>query len=192
MATANPSPPDRGEDNFVLELRRVREQIKQKFIELIDCVKARECKLLEELDTILASYQSYRDEFGKQKEKKQDLEKTKDILEGKMKISTVKGSYKKVIKQTVEELNSIKFPLQPKVVEFSCDSNIMLVEINKLGKLIENRTNIDYKSKVHPVVSICDEGNGMKQLWNPWGVTVDSKTGNIYVVDQFTGAFNKY
>ena len=66
MATANPTPPDHGEDNFVLELRRVREQIKQKFIELIDCVKARECKLLKELDTILASYHSYRDEVQKQ------------------------------------------------------------------------------------------------------------------------------
>ena len=56
MATANPTPPDHGEDNFVLELKRVREQIKHKFVELIDCVKARECKLLEELDTGLAGF----------------------------------------------------------------------------------------------------------------------------------------
>ena len=62
MATANPTPADRGEDNFVLELRRVREQIIQKFTELIDCVKVRENELLKELDSILASYHQYRNE----------------------------------------------------------------------------------------------------------------------------------
>ena len=67
MATADPTPPDHGEDNFVLELGRVRQRIKQKFTELIDCVKARECQLLKELDSILGSYHSYRDEAEKQK-----------------------------------------------------------------------------------------------------------------------------
>ena len=40
MATANPTPPDHGEDNFLLQLERVREQIEQKFIELANRVKA--------------------------------------------------------------------------------------------------------------------------------------------------------
>ena len=37
MATANPLK----EDNYELELSRVREKIKTKFVELIDCLKAR-------------------------------------------------------------------------------------------------------------------------------------------------------
>ena len=42
MATANPL----REDNYELELCRVREKIKTKFVELIDCLKARENELL--------------------------------------------------------------------------------------------------------------------------------------------------
>ena len=38
MATANPQ----REDSYELELNRVREKIKAKFVELIDCLKARE------------------------------------------------------------------------------------------------------------------------------------------------------
>ena len=60
----------------------------------------------------------------------------------------------------------------------------MLAELNKLGKLVEKvGSGIDYKSKKQPLVSVCKRGNGMKQLNNPEGVTVDNKTGNIYIAD---------
>ena len=70
MATANPL----REDNYELELSRVREKIKTKFVEFIDCLKARESKLLRELDIILASYLSYRSELEKDIEKRDYLE----------------------------------------------------------------------------------------------------------------------
>ena len=63
MATANPLM----EDNYELELSPVREKIKTKFVELIDCLKARENELLRDLDNILASYLSYRSELNQQK-----------------------------------------------------------------------------------------------------------------------------
>ena len=184
MATANPTSPDHGDDNFVLDLRRVREQIKQKFVEVSDFVKAREYKLLKELDAILASYHSYRDVFQKQKENKQGLEKTKIFLLEELKKSSVKGFYENILTQTEKELTSINFPSEPKMVNFVCENNRVFAEVNKLGKLIEKvRSGIDYKSKIHPVLSVCEEGNGLEQLWNPYGVTVDNKTGNIYVAD---------
>ena len=64
--TANPL----REDSHELELSRVREKIKTKFVELIDCLKARESELLRELDNILTSYLSYRSELEKVNEKK--------------------------------------------------------------------------------------------------------------------------
>ena len=37
------------------------------------------------------------------------------------------------------------------MVSFECDSNKMLAELNKLGKLVEKvRSGIDYKSKIKP------------------------------------------
>ena len=58
MTTANPL----REDNYELELSRVTEKIRTKFVELIDCLKATESELLRELDNILTSYLSYRSE----------------------------------------------------------------------------------------------------------------------------------
>ena len=184
MATPNPTPPGHGEDNFVLQLKRIRERIKQKFTELIDCVKARECKLLKVLDAILASYHSYRDEARKQKEKQQAIEKTATFLKEELKSSPVKGMHETLIKQTENELNSIKFPLEPKMVHFVCDNSEVLTYLNTLGKLVEKvRGGVDYKSKIHPVVSVYERGNGMEQLLSPCGVTVDNKTGKIYIAD---------
>ena len=72
------------------------------------------------------------------------------------------------------------------MVCFEYDSNKMLAELNNLGKLVEKvRSGIDYKSKKQPLVSVCEEGKGKDQLNNSLGVTVDNKTRNIYIADQF-------
>ena len=182
MATANPL----REDNYELELSRVRENIKTKFVELIDCLKARESELLRELDNILASYLSYRSELEKVNEMKRDLELTKSFHQNKLITSPNKSLHEDGIARVSTELNSIKTPIKPKMVSFECDSNKMLAELNKLGKLVEKvRTGIDYKSKKRPLVSVCKKGKGMQQLNNPEGVAVDNKTGNIYVADHY-------
>ena len=181
MATANPLM----EDNYELELSRVREKIKTKFVELIDCLKARENKLLRELDTILASYLSYRSELEKVDEKKIALETTKTFHQNQLPSSPIKSIHENVLTQVNTELKSIETPIEPKMVSFECDSNKMLAELNNLGKLVEIvRSGIDYKSKKHPLVSVCGKGKGMEQLSLPRGVTVEKNTGNIYIADQ--------
>ena len=60
----------------------------------------------------------------------------------------------------------------------------MLAKLNELGKLVERvRSGIDYKSKKQPLLSVCKRGNGMEQLNSPLGVSVDNRTGNIYIAD---------
>ena len=155
MATANPL----REDNYELELSRVREKIKTKFVELIDCLKARESKLLRELDNILASYLSYRSELEKVNEKKIALEATKTFLQNQLPNSPVKSVHEHCIMQVITELKSIETPIEPKMVSFECDSNKMLAELNNLGKLVEKvRSGIDYKNKKTPLVSVCEKG----------------------------------
>ena len=180
MATANPL----GEDNYALELNRVREEIKTKFAELIDCLKARENELLRELDNILASYLSYRSELEKVNEKKLAFERTKSSLQNELQNSPIKSFHENFISQVNTELKSIETPIEPKMVSFECDSNKMLAELNSLGKLVEKvRSGIDYKSKKQTLVSVCEKGKGMGQLYCPRGVTVDNETGNIYIAD---------
>ena len=141
MATANPL----REDNYELELSRVREEIKTKFPELIDCLKARESELLRELDNILTSYLSYRSELEKVNEKKIAFERTKSLLQNELQNSPIKSSHENVITQVNTEIKSIETPIEPKMVSFECDSNEMLAELNNLGKLVEKlRNGIDH------------------------------------------------
>ena len=182
MATAIPLT----EDNYELELSRVRENIKTKFVELIDCLKARERELLRELDNLLASYLSYRCELEKVNENKRELEATKIFHQNQLQTSRIKSFHENVLTQVNTELKSIETPIEPKMFSFECDSTKMLAELNSLGNLVEKeRSGIDYRSKKLPIVSVCEKGIGMEQLNCPCGVVADNVTGNIYVTDRY-------
>ena len=184
MATAYSIETKNREDNYELELGRVREKIKTKFVELIDCLKARESELLRELDNILTSYLSYRSELEKVNEKRDYLEKLRRHNEEEMAASPIRSLQENFIGQIAKELESIETPIEPKMVGFECDSNEMIAKLNYLGKLVEKVSGIDYKSKKQPLVSVCEGGNGMEQLDRPLGITVDNKTGKFYIADR--------
>ena len=148
---------EKREDNYELELSRVREKIKSKFVELIDCLEARESDLLGELDNILVSYLSYRSALEKVNEKKIALETTK------MYHQITKESLEHMLLQINTELKSIETPTEPKMVTFECDSNRMFAELNKLGKLVDKvRSGIDYpKQETTSSECLCErKGNG--------------------------------
>ena len=87
-------------------------------------------------------------------------------------------------KHVVKQPSKRSVLVEPKMVSFECDSNKMLAELNSLGKLVEKVINgIDFKSKKQPLVSVCGKGKGMGQLYAPRDVTVDDKTGKIYIAD---------
>ena len=149
MATANPL----REDSYELELSRMREKIKTKFVELIDCLRARESEMLRELDNILASYHSYRSELEKVNEKNVEFEEMIIFHQGKLQSSYLKSFQENIFSQLNTGLKSTETPIEPKMVSLECDSNKMLAELNKLGKLLEKvRSGIDYKSKKQPLV----------------------------------------
>ena len=135
MATANPPVRYQEDDNYEIELSRVREKIRTQFGDLTDRLKCRERELLEELDTVLASYRSYRDEFDIVRDKVRDLEMMKQRNEEELAASRSKNLQENIIKQIEEEIKSITYPKQPQLVSFVCESNI-LPEIGKLGKLV--------------------------------------------------------
>ena len=178
MATANPL----REDRYELELIRAREKIRTKFVELIDCLKARESELLRELDNILTSYLSYRSELEEVNEKKLALERTKIFHQSELKISPIKSFHEDCIALINTEFTSIETPIEPKMVSIECDSNKMLAELKNLGKFLAKvKSGIDYKSKKQLLVSVCENGKGINELYRPRGLTVDNETGNIYV-----------
>ena len=135
MATVNPPVRYQEDDNYEIELSRVRENIRTQFGDLTDRLKWRERELLEELDVILVSYQSYRDEFETVRDKVRRLEKIKRRNEEELANSHTKKLQENIIKQIEEEIKSITYPKQPQLVSFVCENNI-LPEIVKLGRLV--------------------------------------------------------
>ena len=179
MATANPI----GEDNYELELNRVRNKIITTFHELTECLKKREQELLKELDVILACYHSYKLESDKMKEKKIALQHTKSFISQQSNLSPIQNVHEDFMARLNTELETIAIPNQPQMMYFVCNTNI-LDEVKNLGELIvRERTEVDYKSKLNPVVSVCDRGRGLNNLDGPKAVTVDDTTGNIFVAD---------
>ena len=182
MATANP-PISISEDNFVLELNRVKESIVTKFRELSEYLDQKKSEFLRQIDTILVSYQTYKRELQTANEKKKALETTKAFHQNQLTNSPVKSVHDDFIDLINTQLKSIVTPKQPKLVGFVCDEKKLLSEVNELCKLVERVSEIDYKSKTQSIISVCDRGNGNEQLNYPRGVTVDHNTGNIYVAD---------
>ena len=145
MATANPLVIYREDDNYEIELSRVREKIRAQFGDLIDRLKSRERELLEELDILLASYRSYRDEFKIVSDKVRDLEMMKQRNEEGLATSHSNKFQENIIRQIEEEIKLITFPKEPQLVTFVCESNIIFTEIDKLGKLVKKVKNTSYQ-----------------------------------------------
>ena len=196
MATAYTPDTEHGDDNFILELNRVKEKVRTRFIKLRECLSERESELMRELDEILSSYECYRREVEKMNEERRDIENVRNANMGVVTTSAVvRSCQEKMLQELNEQLEGLEIPVKPKLVMFVCEESKWLVEVNKLCKLVEVVSEIDYKSRTRSVMSVCDGGNGNEQLNSPRGVTVDHKTGNIYVADTINRCvkvFNDY
>ena len=146
MATANPPVRYHEDDNYEIELSREREKIRAQFGDLTDRLKCRERELLEELDTILASYRSYRDEVKIVRDKVRELETMKQRNEEELATSRSKKFQENIIQQIEEEIKSISYPKEPQLVSFVCESNVVFSEIDKLGKLVKKVTDTSLES----------------------------------------------
>ena len=186
MATANTI----SEDNFVFELNRVKENVVSKFREISKHLDEKKNQLLKEIETVLVSYQSYKQELETVREKKKALEKTKLYHENELRNSPNKSVHDHLIVVMKTELEAIVTPKQPKLVGFVCDEKKLVSEVNKLCKLVERVSEIDYKSKTQSIISVCDRGNGNEQLNCPFGqvaTTVNDKLDGqeVFIVALF-------
>ena len=185
MATATPLKEEKNEDNFELELNRVRERIGSVFDELVECLESQKRDLFKQLDNILTRYLSYKDQIEELRERKVELERLRLLQQQEQFSTRVKDLQDSILKLINTELETIVMPVKPKLVTFVCDRNALLVAVSKLCKLVETVSEIDYKSKTQSVISVRDRGTGDEQLNKPLGVTVDHNTGHIYVADQW-------
>ena len=182
MATATSPDKENREDNFQLELSRVRNRIESVFKELVKCLESQKKDLLNQLDDILIRYNSYTCEIDEQTKRKIELQKLSLQNQGQFS-NSVKPVQNTIMKLIDEEIETIIMPVRPKLVSFVCDEKKLLTEVNKLFKLEERVSEIGYKNKTQSIINVCDKSSRNEQLNSPHGVAVDHNTGNIYVVD---------
>ena len=184
MATAYPQATEHGNDNFVLELNREKDKVRTRFIELREILTETEKKLMKALNDILSSYNSYQTEIKRMNEQRLELENIRNVhMTAVPTLPAVRTFHEKFLQDLNEQLKQLRTPVKPKLVSFVCDKEKLLIEVNKLCKLVERVSEIDYKSKTQSIISVCDKGTGNEQLNCPRGVTVNHNTGNIYVAD---------
>ena len=119
------------------------------------------------------------------KVKKTALPRTRSFIEEDLNLSPIQNVHQDILTRLNTELRTVEIPKQPQMMYFVCNNNILLDEVKRLGELVEREltTKVDYKSKIQPVVSVCDYGTELYNLNVPHAVVVDGTTGNIFVAD---------
>ena len=87
MATATPLKEEKNEDNFELEVSRVRERIGSVFDELVEYLESQKRDLFKQLDNILTRYLSYKHQTEELRERKVELERLR-LLQHQEQFST--------------------------------------------------------------------------------------------------------
>ena len=168
----------------MLELHRVREKVRIKFLELKKCLTDRETKLIRELDDIVSSYRSYKREVGKKIEMERDIENIRNATIGVVADPIVRTSHDGFLTRWSQDLEQLQIPIKPKLVTFVCDNRRLFDCLENFGKLEETVSKINHICKT-PRISVCSIGIENEQLNYPRDVTVDNETGYIYITDYF-------
>ena len=186
MATATTSQDVR--DSFEDEVTQIRNMIESQFSDISKLLITRKNKLLQELEEIL---NKYKQENIKRKEEISELEKEFKLIQDNIKSTTLKEFQSEIVISLQKKQKSIESEskLNNSIsIEFD---NRLLDLINVFGKISVDNSNdsylpvVQYTGKVRPVVSVGTQGNGRGEFSNPFGVVVEHKSENIYVVDQY-------
>ena len=146
----------------------------------------RKNKLLQELEEIL---NKFKQENIKRKEEISELEKGLKLIQDNFLSTTLKELQSEIVisfqkkQKAIESESRLNNSIS---IEFD---NRLLNLINVFGKISVDNSNdsylpvVQYTGKVRPVVSVGTRGKGRGEFQNPWGVVVEHKSENIYVVE---------
>ena len=177
------------EDDFEVQISKVQKEIETHFCQLIDCLKERKRKLLNELEEILNSHKRERD---KHKQPLTELEQMLQCTKDKMKSEILQDFQSSFIEQLSEKRKEFESQFECKHISLDFDKTILELA-GTIGRLtVTNSTSVvsslpvvDYERKVTPVLSIGGTSGGKEgQFYHPSGVGMHYQTGNIFVADQ--------
>ena len=174
------------ENDFEVQISKVQKEIETYFCQLIDCLKERKIKLLNELEEMLNSHKKER---GKHKQSLTELERALQSIKIEIKSENLKEIKSSIIEQLSVKRKEFESQSESKHISLDFDKTILELA-GTIGRLtVTNSTSevsslpvVDYLGKVTPVLSIGGtSGRKERQFSSPWGVAVHYQTGNIFV-----------
>ena len=186
MATADVVFPEG--DDFEFQISKVQTEIETHFCQLIDCLKERKRKLLNELEKILNSHKKER---KKHKQSLTELERVLQCTKNEIKSENLKAIQSSFIEQLLKKRKEFESQFESKHISLDFDKTILELA-GTIGRLtVTNSTSVvsslpvvDYEGKVTPVLSIGGTSGGKEgQFSNPFGVIVHYQTGTMFVAD---------
>ena len=177
------------EDDIENQISKIKKEIENHFCQIIDCLKGRKIKLLNELEEMLNSHKRERD---KHKQSLEELEQMLQYTKDKMKSENLNELQGLILLKLKEKRKEFESQFESKHISLDFDKTILELA-GTIGRLtVTNSTSVvsslpvvDYEGKVTPVLSIGGTSGGKEgQFSSPWGVAVHYQTGNIFVTDQ--------
>ena len=176
-------------DDFEDEISKTKKEVETYFCQLMDCLRDRKEKLMEEFDLILNSHKKERDEY---KQSLTELEEFLRCTKDKIKSENLTNFQSSIIEQITEKRKEFESQFESKHISLDFDKTILELA-GTIGRLtVTNSTSVvsslpvaDYEGKLTPVLSIGGTSGGKEgQFSHPSGVGAHYQTGNIFVADQ--------
>ena len=184
---------------FPKQITETRKKIKTSFKRSHEALVARENYLLSLVDNIESEYSQ---KVQLQNELTESIRNTKAYNIESLKANQLTNTREQVMSLLDTKLTELTADIDSSI-EFEWDS-LFETDIEQLGSIkLNDKTNIsptrtfspqvkpvvpDYKAKQLPTAYCCKKSSEQKapgELYNPRGLTVHYKTGNIYIADMF-------
>ncbi|KAI6649025.1 E3 ubiquitin-protein ligase TRIM71-like [Oopsacas minuta] len=194
MATAHREDTDHGEDNFILEIHRIKERIQIQFVELRDCLSVRENTLIEELENILARYCTYKMEVEKITERRKRLKYQKRLYRndevnklgklvekaGVINYTDQWNNCVKVFDSTAKYL--FKFGDSKGENKMSLPTGLTICG-NRILISQSSHCIMNYQLDGKFISKVGKDGNGNLEFNYPQGITIDELNRDVYICD---------
>ena len=121
----------------------------------------------------------------------QQITETRALLEGQMTHNLLHSFHAKIVTDLEAKMSEMQVAAPPQVVSYLCDTQDLEERISRLGEIVQLETPPiphmsaipNYATFQQPIVGVGKQGSAPGEFKGPSGVSIDTESGHIYVVD---------
>ena len=192
MATLDVMVDTPGGGFFEESIERVREEIRIKFAELLECVQGREAALLAEIDDLFNVRRRQIEEF---QGRKRELEEMRNQNKSNLNYAEFRSMQQEFMKKVENKIKELEYQLDS-FIHFDWNSSL-LDEIAELGKLrlVDKCTltpKVEYKDKLVVNSKRSRVGSLEGELEGTCVICIEPKSGNLLISEKRNNRVQKF